>query len=267
MKPDADPAKVLAELKRSPKYAHLSPETLRRFANRAVLFHKRPADAVAFAKRKLHQAFGAFQTDAGLKKARKIFESLPLNPDQDVLTSSCREIMACHASTEERLPDLDRLAKWIKERIGEPKSVADLACGLFPFAWPWYGFPQTTKLTAWDIDSRMTELISEFFGRAGIRGAAECRDLLASPPPDAEVVFLFKTLTTIDRQESGAGKRLVESIHAPIIVASFPTTSLGGKEKGMKEKYLAEWQPVLELNGRTTELLDLSNELVILARK
>src|SRR5688572_18661340 len=164
-------------LRRPPRSTLFPYTTL--FRSRAVSFHKRPTDAVAFAKRKLHQSFGAFQTDAGLKKAKQMLDALPLSPDPELLKRTCRDIMTCHASTAERLPDLDRLAEWVKDKIGSPKTIADLACGLFPFAWPWFGFPQSTRLTCWDIDSRMTDMLGEFFGRAGIAGNAECRDLIA----------------------------------------------------------------------------------------
>jgi 16S rRNA (guanine(1405)-N(7))-methyltransferase len=52
-----------------------------------------------------------------------------------------------------------------------------------------------------------------------------------------DVVFLFKVLPCLEQQEKGAGLRVLSSLSARYAIASFPTRSLGGFNKGMSENY------------------------------
>ena len=72
----------------------------------------------------------------------------------------------------------------------------------------------------------------------GYRGGGGCRDLLASPPAGRpDVTLLLKTAPCLERQEPGSVVRLLRAIRSPFVVVSFPTKSLGGREKGMRRSY------------------------------
>ncbi|MCZ2142798.1 MAG: hypothetical protein LC102_05170 [Ignavibacteriales bacterium] len=57
---------------------------------------------------------------------------------------------------------------------------------------------------------------------------------------DYDVVFLFKTLSCIERQEKGSAQRILSNaLAAKSVAVSFPSLSIGGREKGMSENYTA----------------------------
>ena len=77
-----------------------------------------------------------------------------------------------------------------------------------------------------------------FFVRLGVGHSVQCADVLVSVPEvRADVAFLLKTLPCLERQQEGAGVEVLRSLNARHVVVSFPTQSLGGREKGMYEHY------------------------------
>ena len=63
-------------------------------------------------------------------------------------------------------------------------------------------------------------------------------DSVSSGPPEAsaDMVLLLKAIPCLEQEEPGAGKRLLRSLDAPVVVVSFPARSLG-------PRYKVEWGP------------------------
>ena len=61
--------------------------------------------------------------------------------------------------------------------------------------------------------------------------------LVSAPAEPADVAFLLKMLPSLEQQEKGSSARLLGALRAPFVVVSFPTESLGGREKGMRVHY------------------------------
>lgn len=224
---------VIDQLRKSRKYRDLCDETLERIAAWALAREPSVKTAVKAAKRKLHQVYGAFAGQIDADRIRVLIHQL----DLENLQTGCKEILACHVSTAERLPILEVIFDALWKVIGRPKSVMDLACGLNPFALPYMGLADVAYY-ACDIDRSLVECLGRFFETAGVNGTAECRDLLVSVPDfEADVAFLLKTLPCLEQQEKDAGLRVLQAIRAPIIVVSFPTRSLGGHDRGMIAHY------------------------------
>ena len=222
------------------KYRDLAPELLERVWREACAIERKPADALKRAKRALHQLHSAFVQERELDRAERAFES---SAEVEAL---CRAVLACHASTRERLPSLEPLQHELRARIGTPRSVVDLGCGLQPFALPWLGLPRDAPYHARDVDRRMLALVGRLFERVGQAGTTEAIDLIAlassdaAPPlPTADVAFLFKLLPTLERQRPGASARLLARLDVRVAVLSFPTRSLGSRAKGMADHYAA----------------------------
>jgi len=263
----ADRAWLAGELKRTRKYGSVCAEALDRFAARALERHPTRRAALDAAKRKLHQAFGAFLADGGFGRAAALLAGWPDGLEDDALATRCAAILGCHASTAERLPFARELYRAILARVPAPRAVADLGCGLHPFALPLMGLPAGCRIEAVDLDERLAALLNRYFGRARLPGAARCADLLAPGfSAEADVILLLKALPSLERQEAGAGARLLARLRAPLIVASFPTRSLGGRDKGMAANYRAAWAPAFRELGFRAEALDFPAELVFLLR-
>jgi 16S rRNA (guanine(1405)-N(7))-methyltransferase len=70
------------------------------------------------------------------------------------------------------------------------------------------------------------------------------------------MIFLFKVLPTLERQQRGAARSLLRGLEARTIVVSFPTRSLGGREKGMERGFERFMDDVL--NGWNVQIEKLT---------
>jgi len=224
---------VVAQVRVSRKYRNLCDETLERVARWALARHPSIKAATKAAKRKLHQVYGAYAAQVDVGQVDALIDQL----DLEDLKSGCEVILSCHKSTAERLEILDELFDALWKITGQPKSIMDPACGFNPFVWPWMQLSDVMYY-ACDIDRALIGCVERFWAKIGVEGQVECRDLLVSVPDvEVDVAFLLKTLPCLEQQEKGAGLRVLEAIRAPFVVVSFPTLSLGGKDRGMGWHY------------------------------
>jgi 16S rRNA (guanine(1405)-N(7))-methyltransferase len=259
---------LIGVLKRSRKYANLCEDTLTRIADWAAARHKAPKSAIKAAKRKLHQVYGAYFDRLDLARVEELVQTLPSAATEDAVRATCREILACHASTAERLPLIDRLYPELLAATGAPSVILDLACGLHPFALPWMALPPQARYHACDIDHRLIDAVSLFLKRTGRRATAECRDILVSlPDGEADVAFLLKTVPCLEQQEPGATVRLLRRLRARHVVVSFPAKTLGGREKGMRDHYDRVMSRIAEELRAPTRRLDYPNETFYVVRR
>jgi len=229
---------VTAGLRESRKYSHVCPDALARVAEWALARHPTPKAALKAAKRKLHQVYGAYLGQPDLRRLEGVVAGLGPDADPAQVEPACREALAAHASTAERLPIIERLYADLWSVTGVPQAVADLACGLNPFALPWMGLPADATYHPCDLDEQLMGLVNAFLVRIGRPAVATCRDILVSPPREpAEVALLLKTAPCLEQQEPGATLRLLRQLPARWMVVSFPAQTLGGRQKGMREHY------------------------------
>jgi 16S rRNA (guanine(1405)-N(7))-methyltransferase len=225
----ADPAAVVEQVMASTKYADLDEDFVRRIATEASERFRAQGDAVKYAKRKLHQAFGAFVTGSlgdGVRAcASAIRSGVPVR-------TACLASMRRHASTAERTAVLDVFYRQIETWCGRPSTVADLACGLGPLAIPWLATGADAMYWCCDIDR---DLIAELPGLSepfGVTVVAEPCDLVrpASIPP-ADLVLLLKTLSTLEQQRAGAAREVLAALDAPRVVVSLSRGSLSSRRR------------------------------------
>jgi 16S rRNA (guanine(1405)-N(7))-methyltransferase len=253
-------ARVIAAIGASRKYAPLCEATTRRAAARALAGGGSERDVVRRAKARLHQVHGACLAGWSSRKADRILAGLsPGSGTRD----TCRAMMQLHAATRERLPILDQFYPAVFAVTGVPASVLDLACGLHPFGLPWMDLPHGARYLACETDRRLVDLLNRFFSLLGVRARAEWRDVLAQPVRRAaDLAFLTKAVPCLEQQEAGSSVRLLQSIDARHLVVSFPTQTLGGKQKGMRQHYARTMEAVLARLDRASERLDWPTELV-----
>jgi 16S rRNA (guanine(1405)-N(7))-methyltransferase len=265
----ADPVcEIVASLASSRKYAGLCPDTLYRTAHWAWERYPDLPIAIRAARRKLHQVFASFIREDNIRKALRLVEDIPPCPGQDEMRPICRSIMELHASTRERMGGIERLYPALFAAVGgPPRRIADLACGLHPFAIPWMGLPPNAAYTAFDIDLRIVDALNRFFERSGFSAVAECRDLLAdSSRVSADLVFLMKALPGLEQQEKGGAARVLGRLDAEWVIVSTPTASLSGRDKGMREHYDAMASRLVEQMGWQAQEMIFGNETFYILR-
>ena len=231
-------ADLVARLRGSRKYGEVCEDTLTRIVDWASIRHRKTDQVLKASRRKLHQVYGAYFDRLDKSRLRLAVESLVDGAPQEAIRRTCSEILRLHSSTEERIEIVEEIYRDVFNQTGIPRSVADLACGLNPFALPWMGLPQDTSYRASDIDHGVVDATDRLLAALGQKGAAECRDVLVTPPTDQpDVTLLLKTAPCLEQQERGSFARLLRHIRSPFVVVSFPTRSLGGRQKGMTDSY------------------------------
>ncbi len=259
---------IVSALRESRKYRFLCGDTLERVARWAGERHSGRREIVKAAKRKLHQAYGAYLEGFNLSEIETIVEGVDPDWPDERLRETCLEILRRHASTEERIPFMAEAYGEIFRRVGRPRVILDLACGLNPFAFPWMGLSSDVTYHACDIDERIVSAVEGFFGRLGVEHSVECADVLVSAPEvEAEVALLLKTIPCLERQEKGAGAEIVRAVRARHVVVSFPARSLGGRSKGMREQYGGEMERLAAELGVGVEEISYPTETFYVVRK
>ncbi|MFW6107286.1 MAG: Rmt family 16S rRNA (guanine(1405)-N(7))-methyltransferase [bacterium] len=259
---------LVAAVLRSPKYRAVCPHTVRRLGRAELAKGRSVKHATKATRRRLHQVFGAFRGEPRYPRLLAAVRAAARRGSEDELRQACRRALGQHASTRERLPLLDAFYRRLFALTGVPRRVLDLACGLHPLGLPWMGLPREAPYAAFDIDGRAVDFLNRCFAAMGVGARAEHRDVLCSPPEGpADVAFLLKTFPCLERQERGAGWRLVEAVGARHVVVSFPVASLGGREKGMREHYERSFLAAASGAAWPVERLEFAAELVFVVSK
>ncbi len=206
-------AAVTAEVLRSARYRWVAPDLVSRLAAQSLAVSPRPAAAVKRTRRRLHQICGAFVRDV---RPEAILADLRTALERDGpagLRAACQVALARHASTRERLPDLEAFYPAIFAHTGAPRSILDLACGLGPLAWPWMGLPPSIQYFAYDVDQRLVQLVDGFLTLLDVPHVVQLRDVVARPPREpVDVALLLKSAPCLDQQAPGAARGLLEAL-------------------------------------------------------
>ena len=148
-------------------------------------------------------------------------------------------------------------------RLPPITAVLDLACGLNPLAIPWMGLSPGAIYHACDIDRDQMAFLAAAMPLFGVSGDAFVCNLLADAPRvSADVALLLKTIPCLEQADKGIGPRLLEAIHAPVVIVSFPARSLGGRSKGMAVNYAAHFAQLSQGKAWRIERFDFQGELV-----
>ncbi|HHE36249.1 MAG TPA: hypothetical protein ENL16_00355 [Candidatus Woesearchaeota archaeon] len=184
----------------------------------------------------LREVYGVFILKEHFKLG-ELLDKLRKNP----CLENHNKILESHKSSKERLPYYALVYKRIFEIIGVPKRIVDLGCGLNPFSYPYIKFKP--EYVACDLAKKDLEFIKEYFKIMRIKGvikrvdlAKDCQDKLKEIIKKEDVVFLLKTVDSLEAIKKNISKDLLRSIPARFIVVSFSTKSLGGKKRIRRER-------------------------------
>jgi 16S rRNA (guanine(1405)-N(7))-methyltransferase len=257
---------IVSAVAESRRYRHLAPSLVARLAAEELPRSKNPVDAEKRTKRRLHQIFGAFATQ--LPYDRLLARLDNTQGDPALFKKVTSQILSQHASTRERLNDLESgFYRRIFQITGKPSKVLDLACGFNPLTIPWMDLAPTAFYIAADIDAEMVRFLDRFLALAPVHGEARLIDLVEQvPTTSADVAFLFKALPCLRYQTTDL-LRILKGINARWLVISFPTKTLGGRSKSLRETYRAMLNDLLKDTTWQSHELDFPSELVFVVNK
>ena len=254
---------VVSAVAQSKKYRDVCPDTIRRIAAHELAHRRSAKEAAKATKRRLHQVYGAFEEGIDVEALYPRLEAAYRSGATAEIEAACREALAAHSSTRERLPIVDRFYAALWQVTGRPGTLLDLGCGLNPLALPWMDLPAGACYHALDIDCRRTQFLNRFLTLAGLAPLARCHDVLVRPPEvAADVALLLKTSPSLERQEAGATPRLIDQLRAHYVVVSFAVQSLGGRDKGMAAHYQQQFEAWAGERAWEVERLEFDSELV-----
>ncbi len=253
---------VVAAVQASARYRAVAEPLIRSVAARELSKRKGLKDTIKATKNKLHQVAGAYieepRYDAWLAELRSVWSATEgvAREREQARRDALRKVMARHASTRERLPILDQFYAQTLAGFGPVRSVIDIACGLNPLTLSWAPLAEDVEYYACDIFGDMMGFLAGYFAleqaheRAGLRGSAVLRDVIADPPTQrADLALILKAIPCLEQVDKSAGERILRACHADRMLISFPAHSLGGRSKGMVENYEARFHDLLAQSG------------------
>ena len=254
---------VVAAVQQGAKYASVDVTLIAALASQELAKGRKPKDAIKEVKSRLHQSVAAYH--AGRPDFAAWRERLSQATGDGPLRAACREVMAMHHSTRERLPSLDTFYATVLGDLSGVTTLLDLGCGLNPLALPWMGLPPTTTYLACDVDHAQMNFLGWWFDFQRQPGRAFVHNLLTGvPQADAsvDVALLLKIVPCLEQQDRGLAERLLDDLRARVLVISFPAQSLGGRRKGMVDTYARRMDELLTGRPWCVERFDFPSEVV-----
>lgn len=218
-------------------------------------------------KARLHQAVLAYEADArSLRRLAERFDEASEHGRGLVMETALSGLML-HASTKERSVDTEGFYPRLFDGI-RADSVLDLGCGLNPLFLPWMGLTDGVRYMAYDASSACGLAVSSFFRAWGARGSFQQCDLSEEvPSEEADLALMMKLIPTLDRIRPGLGLEVLDGVKAPIVAVTFPTRSLGGRQKSMERNYSEGFESELVKRGWLHTRMIIGHELAYIVRK
>ena len=220
-------SEVTAKIQKMPKYKDIEipNETIKSLIQQAYPISKNKADLEKRIREKIHNITALYLGDIDYKKAIDEFNQAKGNPG--ALREFSMKKLNFHASTKERDQDLTDMYKQLFSRIGECKTIADLACGLHPLGLPFMGLPQNTGYYAYDLNKARVDFLNIYITAQGYSGGCFHQDILTNPPAiHFDVAFFFKEAHRFEKRQPGVMGAFLDSVSASKIVVSLPLQSL-----------------------------------------
>jgi len=260
---------LISEVQGSAKYKDISPDVVRMVAVQEISKRRTLKEAIKATKNKLHQVSMAYLDPRDnyalwLQQLREAQQAGDIEASKQVN----KQIMGHHASTRERLPLLEQFYSTLLADLPPINSVLDLACGLNALALPW--FPGMERITYYgcDIYRPMIDFLNTALGIMDIKGCAEVRDILQSPPTqEVDLALVLKTIPCLEQIDRQAGAHLLRAINARYMIVSFPAQSLGGRHKGMVTNYEAHFYQLIEGENWHIRKFEFATELAFVVKK
>ena len=223
---------LIAGVQNSRKYRQLDlpRETLEDLLRYAAPLSRNKSELKRRLREKLHGILAPYLEDLDyaheLDALNTFAASSPQLPALKLWTAG---LLSRHASTRERLTDLEALYQTIFRYIGIPRSIMDLACALNPLALPWMNLAPHTAYFAYDLHGPRVGFLNAFFKAFYPQASAVKQDILVQAPNEtAEIGFFFKEAHRFEKRQPGSNRAFFASLPVRTLVVSLPARDLAG---------------------------------------
>ncbi len=250
------------QVRQGRNYADIAEDVARHAVERELPRRKNDREVVRAARSRLHQIAGAYI--AGVDWQERTAQLVQAAAEgEEPLRAACLRLMAEHASTRERLGELEAYYAAVFAGLGPVQSVLDVGCGLNPLAIPWMALAANARYMAWDVYEGLAEMLNTYFPLVGVAGQALACDMTTASAGDSfDLVLMLKVLNNAEQLQSGSAKDMLTRINARHVVVSFPRKSLGGRDVGMSENYRRQLDELADGDDWIVKELPLKCELV-----
>jgi 16S rRNA (guanine(1405)-N(7))-methyltransferase len=213
-------------------------------------------DCIKFCRARLRKKAGLYLKS---KDDKRIFEVSKLE-DNEV-----KKILLAHKSSFERYsyyPEIyNKIFQKLKKnpsRLQNIVTILDLGCGLNPLSYLFFDEKlfKSSNYLAIDIDKRALEIVNIFFKQKGLNGKTFHMDVLELITQKSskgqmakkeiilqkindfscDLALMFKLLELIEKKGHKNSEKLITSLNAKMIVASFPKKTISGKSMKVTKK-------------------------------
>lgn len=252
-----EPDRALEALLNAPKVRGVFPGAVERVYREQLKRHK-PKEALKASKTELHRITGAFLTPRDLKEARALLLRAK-SGDGTALT----DVLSLHASTRERLPGIKAFYGRALPALGNPRTIADLACGLNPLYLGSLGL----SVRGVELQLDAAELVNDWAQALGWDILVTPGDLAAAEGlPEADATLLMKLWPLLEGQVPGCGGALLRRVRSERVLVTFPTRTLSGRRIGMLNHYESSFEQNLPTNSEILDKFVVSDELCYVLR-
>jgi len=251
------------EILNSPKYRTIDipEEMIESLYLQEAPNHKKLPDLHKAVRKKLHNIVANYLGNVDYEEYEATLVNAASNSENE-LRDVCLQILSQHVSTQERIPTLDFFYQEIFERIGNPASILDLACGYHPFGIPWMNLDQNCIYYAYDIIEARVYLLNTFFSLLHREPLAFQQDILINPPQvEADVAFFFKEAYRFEQRLHNCNIEFWKALRVRYLLVSLPTTSLDGRRNLLERQRNLVYGTIGEAPWKVTEML-FDTELV-----
>lgn len=259
---------VVERIRSAPKYRLVHSDTIDDIVLHESVLATDAADLERRARLKLHRVVADYLfTAQSARVLRGLPEAVAAGPD--AVRAWCRDVLARHFSTAERLPGLDELYPAILASTGPVDSIADLACALNPFTLPWLRAVSSATYTGYDLNLTYVELGRRFMELTGLEGTMAHQDVIVGAQHvHVDVALLLKTYHCIEDRKAGAALRLVDDLAATHVVVSFPLRTMSGRTAQFRHEHTGRLATLADQRGWSMRqsTIGAAEELVVITK-
>lgn len=262
----AEQAAVVTAVKQTKKYQATSEATIAALVADAARRYKSRKAVEKAVRTQLHHIMAPYLGDPDYPAAAAAMTAA-FAAGEAAVKALCRELMAAHVSTAERLPLLPTFFSEIFAVTGPPQTILDVACALDPLSLPWMGLTPPLAFYAYDIHEARVDFLNHFFRLQGLPPLARVQDVaLQFPQERGDVALFLKEMPRFVRNYGDLGRPLLEALDVRWLVVSYPAVSAHGG-RNLTSRYRDFMAQLLDgLPWPTTELL-FAGELVFCIEK